>query len=84
MKYISSTERSVQNWRTNAAFGLRGDEGLHMETWDLRCTLTEPYASTSPAFTVEVKLWSPSKKVLARFSFCIERLCVSVNCIMAN
>ena len=62
-----------------------GDEGLHMETRDLRCALTQPYASTFRTFTVPVRLWSLSEKVLARFSLCIERCAYnSVNCIMAN
>ena len=52
-----------------------------MYTLDLRCVLTQPFASTSRAFTVVVCLWSPREKVQARFSLCIER---SVNCIMAN
>ena len=30
------------------------------------------------------RLWSPSEKVLARFSFVLNDVCVSVNCIMAN
>ena len=77
--------RAVQHWTANAGFGLCGDEGLHMETRDLRCALTQPYASTFRTFTVPVRLWSLSEKVLARFSLCIERCAYnSVNCIMAN
>ena len=53
----------------SSGFGLCDDESLHMETRDLRCALTQPYGSTSRAFTVSVRLWSPSEKVLVRFSF---------------
>ena len=59
--------------------GLCGEEGLLMYTQDLKHALTQPYTSTSCAFTVIVGLWLPCEKVNALFS-----LCISVNCIMAN
>ena len=55
-----------------------------MEIWELRCALTQPYESTFHAFTVAVRLWSPSEKVLTQFSLCIERSVYKCDCIMAN
>ena len=73
--------KSVQHCTGNAGLGLCGDEGLYMDTRDLRCSLTQPYTSTFRAFTAAVRLWSPGEKVVA----CVlNDVCISVNCIMAN
>ena len=55
-----------------------------METRDLKCALTQPYASTFRAFPVVVSLKSHSEKDLARFSCVLNDVCISVNCITAN
>ena len=59
-----------------------------METRDLRCALTQPYASTSRAFTVAVRLWSPSEKMLVTacsvFLVLLNDVYIRVNCIMVN
>ena len=55
-----------------------------METLELRCALTQQYASTSCAFTEAVRLWSSSEKVLIQFSLYSEDMCIDVNCIIAN
>ena len=53
--------------------GLTGDEGLPMYTRDLKHALTQPYVSTSRAFTMVFGLWSPREKVKAQFPLCTER-----------
>ena len=64
-------------------FELCDDEGLRMETQNLRYALTQPYASTFRAFTM-TDCGRRVRRCSLGFPCVLNDMCISVNCIVAN